>query len=778
WFLHGLARLVVIPVGLFLIVYAYRSRPRALLSWLPAAAGGLAISAPMFFSIANWKVLLWATPVHSEIAGDVASDVAWQMVGNGMRGLLAFLTGARATHFTAGPHVEPVTALLVLAGVGLALANLGRCWRSRAWLLGGGLFILAVSAIQQTPFISNTRMFVLLPVYAVFAGLGGAALITLLFRQQGLLRWAACAAVFIAGTGLNLLHIERISLPNNAWPPEALLMQQMQASAAPDGGGMPVFIVAQTVWGARENQIARAYETGRERLVLLEADEALQIPQLCVAGGQAAMALIPAGEPQIDGLRERIATCWPGHEETTIPDHRGQPTLYRFLTSRGLLELERSPDQRHSDRQDPDTLAVPEPGDIVVDTEGMIYVLSLGEPRIYRFAADGRPSGRVQLVQDHPSAMALTPDGLLLVASTGDGSRLVWYDGDGTVVRSTSPDLPLGTPRGVAVAASGEIFVADDDGARVVRMSPGGGINGQLTAGGRIERPASVALGSDDTLWVLNARGELLRISLDDRVLASVPVPPAAAEHGWRLLQAAGGDLIMAEPDARRVVHRNQQGSLLGVWNGFEYPVALAIDAAGRLFISDWTFGQVAILPPVAEGVELVAAALRRGLLPEPPIPTAVPASESLPVRLERLPFEPDFVYQGNEESHVWEAEVGEVTVSGGTFTVRVAAIPGRPAVYDYLRFLGSEGQECLFEAEDIALTTGDGFSLHAGRDGHWWLQDYVGFSGGAGLVAELGEEVPVLVTTVLLPDGSYRMTYGTFTGDRATGPFGSALEY
>jgi len=742
WFVYGLARLAVIPVGLFLVVYAWRSRPRAVLSWLPAAAGGLAVAAPMFFSLPNWKVLLWATPVHSEIAGDVAGDVAWQMASNAMRGLLAFLSGSRATHYTAGPHVEPVTALLVLVGVGFAVANLARCSRSRTWLLAAGLLTVAVSAIQQTAFVSNTRMFILLPVYCVFAGVGGAALVS-----------------------LNLLHIERISLPNNAWPLEALLVQQLQASAAPDGGGMPVFIVAQTDWGARENQIARAYDTSRERLVLLEADEALEIPQLCVAGEQSAMALVPAGEQQIDALRERIATCWPGHQETTIRDQRGQPTLYRFVTPQGLLELERAPAQRHSDRQNPDTLAVPEPGDIAVDSQGMIHVLSLGEARIYRFGVDGQPRGHVQLMQDAPSAMALTPEGLLLVASTGSGSRLVWYDSDGTAVRRTSPDLSLGTPRGIAVAATGEIFLADDDGARVVRLSPGGEISGQLTAGGRIERATTVAMGSDDTIWLLNAAGELLRISLDDRVLASVPVAPAAAEHGWRLLQTAG-------------VHRNQQGSLLGVWNGFERPVALNMDASGRLLVSDWQLGQIAILPPVGEGVESVAQALRQGLLPEPPPPTVVPATESLSFQLERLPFEPDFVYQGNTESAVWEAQVGEVTVSGGTFTARVAAIPGRPAAYDYLRFVGSEGQEYLFEAEDTALTSGDGFSLLPGLDGHWWLQDYAGFSNGAGLVAELGEVVPVLVTTVPLPDGEYRMTYGTFTGDRTSGPFGSALEY
>ena len=98
--------------------------------------------------------------------------------------------------------------------------------------------------------------------------------------------------------------------------------------------------------------------------------------------------------------------------------------------------------------------------------------------------------------------------------------------------------------------------------------------------------------------------------------------------------------------------------------------------------------------------------------------------------------------------------------------------------VYDHLRFVGSDGQEYTFEAEDTALTTGDTFSPLAGRDGHWWLQDYEGFSDGAGLVAELGEVVPVLVTTVELPDGGCRMTYGTFTGDRTSGPFGSALEY
>ena len=58
------------------------------------------------------------------------------------------------------------------------------------------------------------------------------------------------------------------------------------------------------------------------------------------------------------------------------------------------------------------------------------------------------------------------------------------------------------------------------------------------------------------------------------------------------------------------------------------------------------------------------------------------------------------------------------------------------------------------------------------GADGHWWLQSFEPFSGGAGLVAQANEGAPELTLVAAVPDGTYRLHVGSFTGDPDNGVF------
>jgi len=629
FFLFGLARLVVIPVGIFLLAFAWPGYKRNLLSWVAVIAGGLSAGVPMVLNLANWQTMLKATPVQTELHS-IGRDA--QMARNIFAGLLTFLSGARSSHFVAGPHVDPLTAILMLIGLAYVLVNLAHHKRARVWLAASTLFAIAVSGIQQYSVVSNTRMFILPPVYMIFAGLGGVALAHLWLPEDAKARSTLLGIMVAAGVALNQFHIERISLPNSGIPVEALVVQQIQETAAVDQGGMPVFIVLGGSPNPLENTIARAYDVGRERLIFLSETEALDLPYLCRADKGAAMALVGARASQLDLLRQRIAECWPNYKESDVVNSVGEVWLHRFLTERGQQEVNLPVVQRFSERQDPDTLLVPDPGDIVVDAKGATYVLSVAEAQVYRFAQDGTLLRRFKLIQDGPSAMALTPEGLLLVTSTGKGSRLVWYDGVGTVARQAPPDLGIGVPRAVAVAADGEVFVTDVAGARVLRLTAGGKVTGELGKG-LIKRPSSLAIGLGETLWVLDAGGKLYQVTLqEDKIVRTLPVPSSSPEHGWRMLQAVNGDLIMTEPEKKRVIRRDINGHLVRVWNGFERPFGLRTDAVGRLFISDIELGEVGILPRISEPPRLIAAVVREDVKPLPLASPTTSAQATHPV--------------------------------------------------------------------------------------------------------------------------------------------------
>jgi len=167
--------------------------------------------------------------------------------------------------------------------------------------------------------------------------------------------------------------------------------------------------------------------------------------------------------------------------------------------------------------------------------------------------------------------------------------------------------------------------------------------------------------------------------------------------------------------------------------------------------------------------------------------PTQVPAATAEPQKgipsfaaynSDGSPFMPQRTFLGDTSSAVWEIAVGQVQVTGESFVLQVGPVPGHDAVYDYVRLVAASGQEYRFEAEDVAITRGDAFAAREGADGHWWLQNYARFSNGQGLVVQKQEMVPVLVTTMPVPDGIYSLFVGSFKGDKSNGIFALGLRW
>ena len=202
------AALYVLPLPLLLLLfYAPPVSRRMLGRWLALVVSLLIPVFPLLLQPGYWQAkvagTLWYNPALTRTAGDALANVARNLIYS----TLSFLFVPQEDHFIAVAYVDPLTAALVSLGLA-AVCYLALRRQRFAWclLLAFAALLLVVGASHDRPYPTGTRMFLLLPWFALFAAAGLTWLLALL---QGIglrprVGMALCAAIFVAALGLNL----------------------------------------------------------------------------------------------------------------------------------------------------------------------------------------------------------------------------------------------------------------------------------------------------------------------------------------------------------------------------------------------------------------------------------------------------------------------------------------------------------------------------------------------------------------------------------------------
>jgi sugar lactone lactonase YvrE len=163
--------------------------------------------------------------------------------------------------------------------------------------------------------------------------------------------------------------------------------------------------------------------------------------------------------------------------------------------------------------------------DMIVADDGTAYVGHFGfdrqnwtTPRAPASLLRVRPDGSADVVagdMHFPNGMAITGDGTtLLVAESGAG-RITAFDirGDGTLDRrSVFAEVPVdegadtANPDGICLDPSGDVWVPDTIGHRLVRLRRGGDVVRSLRIDGDIPLACEVGGTAGDTLFVASVR--------------------------------------------------------------------------------------------------------------------------------------------------------------------------------------------------------------------------------------------------------------------------------
>lgn len=598
---YGLARLAVIPVGILVLFYPWPNLRTAMRRLVEIGGGGLMVAAPILLNLTSWYSLLKATPVQSELS-PAELTVSAQILRNVLSGFLAFLTNPANTHFVIGPYVDPVTAVFVLIGVSYLLVTIGRERMTTAWLIGSLLLLSAISGIQQYDRIATTRMFSTVGIFAIYAGLGSTTLLKFLLPTKRSLQYGSIGILLAAIAFLNQYHITHVTFPRSEKPNIPLIIQQFQESAAADGSGMPVFVIEQDPTNSILKLILRAYQVRQERIMLLTEDEALQMPYLCTSGQTEAMLIMPAATAKSEALRNRLATCWHGYQETPLYNQVAETTLYRFASAAAQQTLGLAPQDRVRGPGLPAHVAVRGAQALAIAPDDSIFVLSAKSPKVIHYSPQGQQIHAFSLPQNNPTALTIDKKGQIIVA--GGEEKLVWYDARGNIIQQTSAVRELYHPFGLAVINQNELLVSDLERRQLVHLSAQGDLLETFTVPG-ITWPGTLTVTPDQQhVWIYDGEmGTVTEIAIAERtILRQISAHQTGFDEAVALALLPNQNLLQTIPRQRRLIETNPQGEIVRIWHGFDQPTALTINTATELFVLDRRLEEVYRLPALYAG--------------------------------------------------------------------------------------------------------------------------------------------------------------------------------
>jgi DNA-binding beta-propeller fold protein YncE len=310
------------------------------------------------------------------------------------------------------------------------------------------------------------------------------------------------------------------------------------------------------------------------------------------------------------------------------------------------------------------------PSGLALDRAGNLFVADTSNNRIRRVAPDGAVTtvagdgvasfreGRSSEAEfNAPVGVATDERGNVFVADTyNDRIRLITKDGEvKTLAGGDSPSFADGdgeaarfdTPSGIAVAPSGDLYVADTGNSRVRRVTRAGQVttlNLHADDGSNVElsSPVGIAATHDSFLYVTEqSRGRVWQIAPDMTA---------------RLIAGAGSGF--AEGDGRTEARFNQ-------------PAGVAVDRAGALYVADGAnylvrkiVASQTLTNDKTNGASDASSNANGGALGDPATNGNSPAQEQLIPRLDaatlgiaRLPYPVD----PQDARHEVTAVMGEV---------------------------------------------------------------------------------------------------------------------
>jgi PKD repeat protein len=209
-----------------------------------------------------------------------------------------------------------------------------------------------------------------------------------------------------------------------------------------------------------------------------------------------------------------------------------------------------------------------------------------------------------------PWGVAVDASGDVFIADTNDNRVVVDKpNGSGGYTQSVVDDTGLNSPRGVAVDRSGDVFIADVLNSRVVLDKPNGsGGYTQSVVGTGLSGPFGVAVDRSGDVFIADSGNNRVVV---DKPNGSGGYTQSVVDTGLSFPQGvavdASGDVFIADTANSRVVVDKPNGS--GGYTqsvvddtGLSTPAGVAVDGSGDVLIADTANNRVVVDKPNGSG--------------------------------------------------------------------------------------------------------------------------------------------------------------------------------
>jgi DNA-binding beta-propeller fold protein YncE len=232
---------------------------------------------------------------------------------------------------------------------------------------------------------------------------------------------------------------------------------------------------------------------------------------------------------------------------------------------------------------------------LAVAPDGRVAVAEATTASVLIFNPDGVLAYAIQQILIEPSDTAFTATGELLVADARQG--ILSIDAQGNIQWTMAK---VSSPRGVAVAPDGTIFVADTGGQRILQLNPAGEIIKEFRGEKRLGQPTGVAVSPTGLIAVGDpAAAAVFILSPADQVLLTILITAGAdtSDRKPAVLWLNETTLLYTDATAGQMFLIDQTGTVIKEWSGLKRPNDLAIGPDNQLYLLEAGANRVAPMP-------------------------------------------------------------------------------------------------------------------------------------------------------------------------------------